>query len=144
MVPKSMISSFFFCTRIWKSGQTFLELKFFVTLNSSHDFLSMIFGFLGKFWIYMGKNVLKKKSVRMILCKYVCIYILNHLATTLRNNIFWTNLARKSPKNLVSQKSWLELRFGPLFGHFWTAKMRIPALKRPKRGGSLNHDMGGP
>ena len=32
----------------------------FASLGSSHGFLSMIFGILGKFWIDIGKNILQK------------------------------------------------------------------------------------
>ena len=35
-------------------------LLFFMSLNSSHDFLSVIFGFLGKFWIDTEKIQTKK------------------------------------------------------------------------------------
>ena len=49
-------------TKKWKNLPKKKDSQFFMYLNSSDYFLSMIFGFLGRFWIYMGKKVLKKKD----------------------------------------------------------------------------------
>ena len=51
--------------------------------------------------LWFFRKVLKKKSVRMILCKYFRIGILNRLATTLRNTFFFdiSEFSNSDPKN---------------------------------------------
>ena len=46
--------------KMWKNLPKKLHFFYFVTLNSSHDFLSVIFGFLSKFGIDIGKNIFSK------------------------------------------------------------------------------------
>ena len=80
---------------------------FFTTLNSLHDFLSMIFGFLGKFGIDIAKNIFRKnifsRSKKIREKDTILFFMIFHDFSRF-SMVSLSNLLRETIENL--EKSW--------------------------------------